>query len=154
YLGKPLTRLYKTLPSLLAINNNKHMIYVANQASHTVAVINGFSDKVAAGVRFNVNPVGSGVIMCDNQSGTNQNEYPSNVYIYVDNGTRCTGQGITNFGFDRWVQNISHNSSLTIMDPSGEASKYLTVDRYGNFTANFKPVPPTIPPEYWTLIIT
>jgi YVTN family beta-propeller protein len=68
------------------------VIYVANRASHTISVINGFSDKVAAGVRFKVNPVNSGTIICDNQSGTNQNEYPTNVYIYIDNATKCTGQ--------------------------------------------------------------
>ena len=28
------------------------------------------------------------------------------------------------------------------------------VDRYGNFTANFKPLPPPIPPEYTFLIIS
>ena len=137
-------------PGPLAINYNKRLIYVGNILSNTVSVINGFSSKVAAGVTFNVNPVGSGTIMCDNQSGTNQIEYPTNVYIYVDNGTRCTGEGNTNFEFDRWVQNINRNSSLPVDEPSG----YLTVDRYGNFTANFKPVPPPIPPEYWSLIIT
>ena len=63
---------------------------------------------------------------------------------------RATG----NFRFDRWVQNQIHNSSLTINDPSGKPSTSLTVDRYGNFTANFKPLPPPIPQEYWTLIIT
>ncbi|MGC1932784.1 MAG: hypothetical protein WA667_27745 [Candidatus Nitrosopolaris sp.] len=31
---------------------------------------------------------------------------------------------------------------------------YLTVDRYGNFTAYFKPHPPTILPEYVYLIIS
>jgi hypothetical protein len=92
--------------------------------------------------------------VCDNQSGTNQIEYPINVYIYVDNGTRCTGQGKNNYGFDHWVQNLGHNSSLTINDPSGRALTYVTVDRYGNFTAYFKPHPPTIPPEYLYLIIS
>jgi YVTN family beta-propeller protein len=138
-LGKlPVSGLeYSKHPSLIEINRSMRVIYVANRASHTISVINGFSDKVAAGVRFKVNPVNSGTIICDNQSGTNQNEYPTNVYIYIDNATKCTGQGNGNFGFDRWTQDLSRNSSFTINDPSGDASKYLTIDRYGNFTAYF-----------------
>jgi YVTN family beta-propeller protein len=131
-------------PGPIAINHKTRLVYVGNSAASTVSVINGFSGKVAAGVIFKVNPVDSGTIMCINQ------EYPTNVYIYVDNGTRCTAQGNNNFKFDRWVQKLSSNSSLPIDEPSG----YLTVDRYGNFTANLKPLPPTIPQEYWTLIIT
>lgn len=111
--------------------------------------IDASSNKVAAGVIFNVNPPDSGTIMCDNQSGTSQIEYPINGYIYVDNGTRCTGQGKNNYEFDRWVLDLGHNSSLTINDASD-----LRVDRYGNFTAYFKPVPPSVPPQYWSLIIT
>jgi YVTN family beta-propeller protein len=141
-------------PFRIAYDSRTNMIYVVNRGSDSVSVIDASSDKVAAGVIFNVNPSDSGTIMCDNQSGTNQIEYPINVYIYVDNGTRCTGQGKDNYGFDRWVQNLSQNSSLTINDPSGKALTYLTVDLYGNFTAYFKPHPPTISPEYLYLIIS
>ena len=62
-------------PGPMAFNPQTLMIYVANTGSGTVSVINGYSSKVAADVRFNVNP---GRIMCDNQSGTNQIEYPTN----------------------------------------------------------------------------
>ena len=141
-------------PFRIAYDSRTNMIYVVNRGSDSVSVIDASSDKVAAGVIFNVNPSDSGTIMCDNQNGTNEIEYPINAHIYVDNGTRCTGQGKNNYGFDRWVQNLSHNSSLTINDPSGKALTYLTVDRYGNFTAYFKPHPPTIPPEYLYLIVS
>jgi hypothetical protein len=76
----------------------------------------------------------------------------TNVYIYVDDGRKCAGIGKNNFEFDHWVQNLSRSSSLTIKEPSGETSNYLTVDRYGNFTANFKLIPPpaqvTIPSDF------
>jgi YVTN family beta-propeller protein len=71
-------------PGPMAFNSKTHMIYVGNTGSGTVSVINGFTSKVAAGVRFKVNPANSGTIMCNNQSGTNQVEYPTNIYIYVD----------------------------------------------------------------------
>jgi YVTN family beta-propeller protein len=131
-------------PNLIAINSQTRMIYVTNSDSHSVSVINGFSSKVAAGVTFNVNPVNSGTIWCGSK------EYPTNIYIYVDNGTNCRGQGKNNFEFDRWVQNLNRNSSLPLDEPSGN----LTVNRYGTFTANFKPVAPPIPPEYSYLIIS
>jgi hypothetical protein len=47
------------------------------------------------------------------------------------------------------------NPFLTIlgMKPN-DTSATFDVNRFGAFTANFKPVPPSIPPQYWTLIIT
>ena len=46
--------------------------------------------------------------------------------------------------------NLNQNSTIPLSDTSGN----LIINRYGTFTANFKPVLPTIPTEYWTLIIT
>ena len=54
------------------------MIYVTNFFSNTLSVIDGSSDKVAAGVIFNVNPANSGKILCNNAV------YPTNSYSYVD----------------------------------------------------------------------
>ena len=79
--------------------------------------------------------------MCDNETypGKYETEYPTDIYMYVDNETRCIGQGKTNFVFDGWLNN---NSSLP--------SETLTIDRYGNFTAHFKPLPTqvTIPSDF------
>lgn len=135
-------------PHSISFNGETHMIYVGNTGSHSVSVINGFTSKVAAGVKFNVNPSNSGTVMCDKKD--DKKEYPTNTYIYVYIGTRCTGQANNNFQFDRWIQNLDHNSSL----PSDEPSGILTVNRYGNFTANFKPIPPPIPPQYLYLVIS
>jgi hypothetical protein len=70
------------------------MIYVANEgpsfgyiepiSAGTVSFINGLSGKIAAGIMFN--PANAGIIICGDQ------EYSINTYIYVDRGTRCTGQ--------------------------------------------------------------
>lgn len=67
--------------------------------------------------------------MCDRDSkpGEINQPYPTNVYIYVDDGRKCTGTGNNNFEFDHWAQNLSRSSFLTIKEPSGETSNYLTV---------------------------
>jgi YVTN family beta-propeller protein len=109
-------------PSTLAINPRTNIIYAGNRGSHTVSVINGFSSKVTAGVTFNVKPGNSGTILRGSQ------EYPTNVYIYLDNGTSCTGQPRNNFQFDHWVETLpSRNSTI----PVGDASGNLIVNRYG-----------------------
>jgi hypothetical protein len=43
--------------------------------------------------------------------------------------------------------------SIIGMKPN-DTSATFDVNRFGTFTANFKPVPPSVPPQYWTLIIT
>lgn len=131
-------------PVNIASNRVTGMVYVVNGGSNTVSVTDGHSDKVAAGVIFNVSPGNSGTITCSNK------EYPTNTFIYVDNGTSCIAQGKNNFKFDRWFQNLNRNSSI----PLDESSGILMVDRYGTFTANFKPLPPPIPPEYSFLIVS
>ena len=127
-------------PSVMAINSNTRMIYVANSDSHSVSVINGWTSKLAAGVRFKVSPANSGVIACGGK------QYPTNVYIYVDKGTSCTGQSKNGFEFEDWVENQPSNPNSTM--PAGDTSGNLIVNRYGTFTANYKPLPPVIPTEY------
>src|SRR5215831_2518528 len=61
-------------------------IYVANYFSHTISVINGFTDKVAVAVIFKINPSFSGKIKCNNTI------YATNPCIYVDSGTKYTAQ--------------------------------------------------------------
>jgi YVTN family beta-propeller protein len=133
-----------SFPSDIAYNSVTGMIYVANAESNSVSVIDVSSDKVAAGVTLKNHPANSGKIICDNK------EYPTNIYLYVDNGTNCTVQPDKDFQFIGWVENLNQNSTI----PAGDSSGNLPVNRYGTFTANFKPLPPPIPPEYWSLIIT
>jgi hypothetical protein len=127
-------------PKDIAINFYPPMVYVLN--SDSVSVIDGSSDKVQAGVIFHVNPVASGKIIC------NEKEYPTDIYLYVDAGTYCTARSNNGFLFNTWVASLptNRNSSIPL-----ESTGNLTVNRYGTFTVNFKP---TIPPEYWTLVIT
>src|ERR1041385_690253 len=116
------------------------MTYIRNDKSDSVSVIDGFSDTVAAGAILNTHPGNSGTIMCEGKV------YPTNIYIYVDNDTRCTGHPNNNFKFDGWVENLPSNSNSTL--PLDEPSGNLTVNLYGTFTANYKPVPPADPTQF------
>ena len=118
-------------------------VLYSKRGSNTISVINGFSGKVAAGVTFNVNPGNSGKVICDTK------EYPTNIYLYVDAGTKCTAQNNKDFEFNGWVENLNSNSTIPIRDSSGN----LTINRYGSFTANFEPLPPAIPPQYLFLVV-
>jgi hypothetical protein len=130
-----------------------NMIYVLNQGydipgtTGTVSVLNGATDNVTAGVIFNVNPANSGRIICNNTF------YPPNTYFYIDNGTNCITQPTKGFEFNNWAESplTNRNSSIPL---ESNSSGNLTINQYGTYTVNFKPLPPPIPPEYWTLIIT
>jgi YVTN family beta-propeller protein len=52
-------------PGAIGINPQTNMIYVANYMSNTVSVIDGSVNDVVAGIRFNVNSVDRGHIICD-----------------------------------------------------------------------------------------
>jgi hypothetical protein len=69
----------------------------------------------------------------------------------VDAGTNCIAQSNKDFEFNSWVVSpLTNRNSSIPLDSSGN----LTVNRYGTFTVNFKPVPSPIPPEYLYLIIS
>jgi YVTN family beta-propeller protein len=136
-------------PTDIVFNYSTGMIYVVNGGSvsgntGSVSVIDEKTDKVAAGITLKTRPANSGRIVCGST------EYPTNIYLYVDNGTYCTVQPNKDFQFIGWEENLNQNSTIPLDDSSGN----LTVNRYGTFTANFKPLPPPIPPEYLFLIIT
>ena len=143
-------------PVKIAYDRVTNMIYVANvvriisnlptTTPGTVSVIDGSSDKVAVGVIFNVNPANSGKIICNNVG------YLTNTYGYVDVGTNCIAQHNENFDFNNWVESplTNRNSSTPVEQPSNQPENIM-VNRYGIFTANFKPHPQTqitIPPDF------
>ena len=111
-------------------------------------MINGFSNKVAAGVTFNIHPGNAGKVTCDTKGDTK--EYPTNIYLYVDAGIKCIARPNKDFQFSGWIENLNSNSTI----PLGDSSGNLTVNRYGTFTANFEPLPPAIPPQYLFLVIS
>ena len=129
-------------PGKMTINGLAKMLYVANSGGNTVSAIDIGSDEVAVGVKFNIHPAGTGKIMC--KTDGNSKEYPTGTYLFIDSGTICTANSNSGFGFTGWIETLDKNSTI----PLNNSSPDLTVNKYGTFTANFKPLPPPIPPEY------
>ncbi|HYV52443.1 MAG TPA: YncE family protein, partial [Candidatus Eisenbacteria bacterium] len=149
-------------PEAIAVNPNENTIYVANFGlGGSVTVIDGQSNKVAAGVTFNINPNNSGQIVCNKNI-----EAPTNQYLYIGLETQCTALPNKGFEFTSWVEGSGHNSTKTInvstvsdsplnsfLDIFGlkpnDPSATLYVTKSGTFTANFKALLPPIPAAYW-----
>jgi YVTN family beta-propeller protein len=110
------------------------MVYVTNQKSNTVSVINGNTNNILVGVKLNVNPQGSGNIICDSQT-------VPNTYIFYDvNSTHnCHAVARNGFAFSSW----SNGSSISNMP---DTLKFTASDYGISWTANF--VPTQIPTEF------
>jgi hypothetical protein len=118
-------------PVLIASNNNTDIVYIGYEPG-ALSVINGFTDRVAVGAIFKVNPSDSGIIKCNNTI------YPTNTYIYVDIGTGCTAQNNKGFEFNTWTESpLTNRNSSTPLEQSSDHPETIAVDRYGVFTANF-----------------
>jgi YVTN family beta-propeller protein len=154
-------------PAALSANGvYPYMVYVLNspestdyQFTKTLSVIDGSVNKISAGVTFNIHPANSGSILCNN----NKDNYPTNIYLYIASGTKCIAKSNKDFEFSGWIENLGRNSTVllnqsyspwdSLLSTLGikpkDTSATFDVDRFGTFTANFKAVPPPVPPEYW-----
>jgi YVTN family beta-propeller protein len=152
-------------PSAIAINPQTNLIYVANTGSDRISVIQGLSNKVLSDITFHVYPSKSGHIECENK------EYPTNTYIRLPSGTECLAKPNEGFRFIQWTEELGSNASKRITASTGsnslfdyilrplgfeteENSQILNISEYGNFSANFKEIPPPIPAEYWASLFT
>jgi YVTN family beta-propeller protein len=145
-------------PEGISLDYKDNIAYVANSDSNTVSVIYGPSQRVQAGVSFDVNPFYAGHIVCNNIT------VPTNQYFYVDFHTQCLAQPHKGFQFGSWIENLGGNSSRTLNAStpdssidwvksalhfgSKQTSSILTVTKFGNFIAKFENLPPAIPTEY------
>ena len=114
---------------------------------------------------FNVSPsVDSGHITC----GTK--DVATNQYIKHETFTQCIAIPNSGFQFSRWIENMAHNSTKTISSSTLSKSPInsllasfgfepkdngtiLDVSQFGYFTANFKQLPPPIPPRILDSIV-
>jgi YVTN family beta-propeller protein len=149
-------------PVAIAVNPNENTIYVANLGlGGSVTVIDGDTNKVAAGVTFNINPNDSGQVVCNKNT-----EAPISQYLYIGLETQCTALPNKGFEFTSWVEDSGDNSTKIInvstvsdsplnsfLDIFGlkpnDPSATLYVTKTGTFTANFKALLPPIPAAYW-----
>jgi YVTN family beta-propeller protein len=80
-------------PTFLAINHYTEFLYVSNSDSNTVSKINGSDNTLMFGVRFDIDPPNSAVILCNDGKRNNLN-FSYNDYVSYSYGTllKCTAQ--------------------------------------------------------------
>ena len=143
------------IPTDIEFNSDTNTLYVANSGSNGISVIDGETNKVVAGVKFNIYPPNSGNIKC------NDLNFPLNQFLYVS--SECKAKPNKGFEFISWIENLENNSNRTIQE-SAEGNYILkslydvfgykpddpaaSLFQFGDYTANFKALPPPIPSEY------
>jgi YVTN family beta-propeller protein len=137
-------------------------IYAAKSEENAVYVIDGKSNKVVARVLFNVEPFNSGHIECDRLIA------PLLQQFYLYDGAKCIAKPSQGFEFVSWQENLKGNSTQMLqvapapsvwdsildmfhMKPD-KPEATLAISKFGSFTANFRALPPPVPPEYWTTL--
>jgi hypothetical protein len=91
--------------------------------------------------------------------------------MFVTSGAKCVARPNSGFEFSSWIQNLPRNTSITInasttsdwfVDPmaalreafTDDPAATITVNRFGNFTAYFRALPPPVPAEFTFSLIT
>jgi len=159
-----------TLPTGIGVNPDTNTTYVANMDDDTVSVIDGKSNELVAGVTFSIQPFNAGRIECPNGN--------SPVLIaqefYLSSDFKCTAKPNQGFEFLSWQENLGGNSTRSLifslpstwdsvlrdsildffhMKPDKREATF-NITKFGSFTANFKALPPPIPPEYIAALFT
>jgi YVTN family beta-propeller protein len=148
-------------PDYIFVEPYMRDVYVANSDSGGVSVIDGKKKEAVAGVTFNVNPFGGGDVLCN--INNKDSEAPTNRFLYMSSGSKCIAKPSKGFEFGSWVEVLDSDSTRTINSTSGspfsafldainikpdDPAAILTVNRFGNFTSQFRALPPAIPSEY------
>ncbi len=143
-------------------------LYVANSDSKGVSLINSATNEVVGALKFDILPskvgeVRPGSIVC------NGIETPLKQFFYISSGSKCTAKPDKGFEFSSWVETLGSNLTNTITATQGspltvfldtinmkpdDPAATLTVNRFGNFTAYFKAIPPALPADYWASLFT
>jgi YVTN family beta-propeller protein len=152
-------------PSAIGFEYPSNIVYVANYDDGTVSVIDAIANKVVAKVMFNIEPLNAGHIECDK----NKLIVPIAQEFYIWNGSQCTAKPNQGFDFVSWQENLNGNSTqlikvsspLSFLDPilnilskPDKPEATVNITKFGSFTANFKALPPPIPPEYLATLFT
>jgi YVTN family beta-propeller protein len=153
-------------PTAVGVNQETSTVYVANEGSDGISVIDSIANKVVAGVTFQVNPFNSGYIVCRSSSDGLTTPSPLGQYTFVYSGDKCTAKPNEGFEFSRWEENLEGNATrlISISRSSTPLDSFLeflnikshdkpeatlNITKFGTFTANFKELPPSVPQEFW-----
>jgi YVTN family beta-propeller protein len=150
-------------PRAIDVDPDTNTIYVVNSGDGSVSVIDSQANKVVAKVMFETKPFDAGRIECDKLIS------PIEQQFYIYSGSECTAKPYPGFGFVSWQENLGGNATqlIKLLPPpsisdsildffhmnSDKPEATLDITKFGNFTANFRALPPPIPPEYVATLI-
>ena len=157
-------------PVAIGVSEDTNTIYVVNEDDDTVSVIDGKSNKLVAGVTFNTQPFNAGHIECPKGNLP----VPIAQDFYLSSDFKCSAEPNQGFEFVSWQENLGGNSTRILkFTPPGtwdsvfgdsildffhmkpdKPEATLDITKFGSFTANFKALPPPIPPEYVAALFT
>jgi YVTN family beta-propeller protein len=151
-------------PSGIAVNPNNNLVYVANFESDTVSVIDSKTDDIVVRASFNIKPVDSGQIIC------NDKKIPTNEYNTIKFDSVCETIPNSGFAFSSWVKrDLESNSSTTITEstpnpnpllslffpnPNANVLSTFNITSSGHYVANFRDAPPPVPDGIWIALFS
>ena len=146
-------------PIGITVNPNNDLVYVSNSDSDTVSVIDSKANELVVRASFNVKPIDSGQISCNNE------KIPTNEYKTIKVGSPCEAIPNNGFAFSSWVKrNLDSNSSITITESTPPSNPLLlfpnsndntfNLDSSGNFVANFRDAPSPVPEGIWIALFS
>jgi YVTN family beta-propeller protein len=151
-------------PTGIDIAESEGTVYVANRKSDSLSIIDAVTNKVVAGITFQIFPFHGGYIDCNGLIP------PISQYFYVESGTNCIAKPNKGFEFLSWEENLKNNSTqiINISRPASALESFkdifniksekpeakLNILKFGTFNANFKELPTPVPTEYWTGLYT
>ena len=156
-----------SVPNSIGVDSLTDSIYVTHLLDGAVSVIDSMDSRVVAKVIFGMIPFNAGHIECNKDKELVEQEklvVPIAEEFYIWSDAECTAIPNQGFQFVSWQENIGRNSTHIIqfsspssiwdsflefinMNPDKPEAK-LKMTKFGTFTANFKALPPPIPPEY------
>jgi YVTN family beta-propeller protein len=143
-------------PIDIDVNPVTNMIYVANQDSNSLSIINGSSNQLVFGIAVSVIPSNEGDAYCNNNKILNN-------YALYDNGTSVICEVEINSTFStipiigEWLESTTKGSlrfsSWHGLINSADNPVKFNISQFGVLTANLRQDPPLMPEWLLTTIV-
>ena len=115
-------------PTDIAINPLTQLVYVVNEDSENLSLIDAVKKTIITGVKFEINPLSGGYIVCNAQKISNFTELNYIRYPY-DNELDCLATPNKGYQFAFWSGNLANDRP--------ESHIKLKTTQFGNLKANF-----------------
>ena len=128
--------LFTLVSNTLAINPATNLVYIVNEGSGKMYILEGSSNNVTVGVTIKVSPPNSGRIECDEKTNIQDGDY-----VRLNFGiNKCVAKANDGFTFNSWAGDVKFSDS-------NNDHTIVGLSEYGKeITVNFRE---TLPKEYF-----